>query len=64
MQSRQPLSARGLLLWAVGITRIQKVYPADVELMWPITTRGPQRTSPVPNVASVAAEALLALSLR
>jgi len=56
---RQALSARGLV-WAVGIPRIQKVYPADVELTWPITTRGPQRTSPVPNVASVAAEALLA----
>src|SRR5919206_658886 len=51
---RQALSARGLL-WAVGIPRIQKVYPADVELMGPITTRGPQRSSPVPNVASVAA---------
>src|ERR671929_2105874 len=51
---RQALSARGLL-WAVGITRIQKVYPATVELMWPITTRGPARSSPVPNVASVAA---------
>jgi SRSO17 transposase len=55
---RQALSARGLL-WAVGIPRIQKVYPAEVELTWPITTRGPQRSSPVPNVASVAAEDLL-----
>jgi len=56
---RQALSARGLL-WAVGITRIQKVYPADVELTWPTTTRGAQRSSAVPNVASLAAEDLLA----
>ena len=56
---RQALSARGLL-WAVGIPRVQKVYPADVELTWPAPTRGAKRTSPVPSVASCAAEDLLA----
>src|ERR671929_668071 len=56
---RQALSARGLR-WAVGIPRVQKVYPADVELTWPAPTRGAKRTSPVPSVASCAAEDLLA----
>ena len=55
----QALSARGLL-WAVGIPRVQKVYPADVELTWPAPTRGARRTSPVPSVPSCAAEDLLA----
>ena len=41
---RQALSAWGLL-WAVGIPRIQKVYPVDVELIWPPATRGPKQTS-------------------
>jgi SRSO17 transposase len=31
---RQALSARGLV-WAVGIPRIQKVFRADVEMIWP-----------------------------
>jgi SRSO17 transposase len=56
---RQALSARGLL-WAVGIPRLQKVYPVDVELTWPSGTRGPERTSPEPNAPSRAAEAMLA----
>src|SRR5919199_1539373 len=54
---RQALSARGLW-WAGGIPRVQKVYPAEVELTWPAPTRGAKRTSPVPSVASCAAEAL------
>jgi SRSO17 transposase len=56
---RQALSALGLL-WAVGIPRIQKVYPVDVELIWPPATRGPRRRSPVPNVEAIAAEPMLA----
>src|SRR3546814_8118507 len=32
---RQALSARGLH-WAVGIPRHQKVYPADVQLVFPV----------------------------
>ena len=56
---RQALSARGLL-WAVGIPRVQKVYPADVELTWPAPRRGAKRSWPEPDVASCAAEALLA----
>jgi SRSO17 transposase len=56
---RQGLSARDLV-WAVGIPRIQKVYPVDVELTWPTAQRGPKRQSPVPNRESVAAEDVLA----
>jgi SRSO17 transposase len=56
---RQALSARGLL-WAVGIPRVQKVYPAEVALTWPAPTRGAKRSSPVPDVPSISAEALLA----
>ena len=33
---RQALSARSLC-WAVGIPRHQKVYPADVQLIFPVT---------------------------
>ena len=32
---RQGLTARGLA-WAVGIPRHLKVYPVDVQLIWPI----------------------------
>src|SRR5215213_5752172 len=56
---RQGLSARDLL-WAVGIPRIQKVYPADVELTWPEGSRGRPRQSAIPSTASLPAEAMLA----
>jgi SRSO17 transposase len=56
---RQGLSAR-TLLWAVGIPRLQKVYPADVELSWPTTGRGRPRQHPIPSTESVAAENMLA----
>ena len=36
---RQALSARGLA-WAVGIPRHQKVYPREVELVFPVARRG------------------------
>lgn len=56
---RQGLSARDLL-WAVGIPRIQKVYPVDVELIWPTAGRGRPRQHPVPSEESIAAEDMLA----
>lgn len=60
---RQALSARGLT-WAVGIPRIQKVYPADVTRQMPEpgvgVHRGRPRRHPVPSVASVPAEQALA----
>ena len=58
---RQALSARELT-WAVGILRIQKVYPADVTTAMPAPGphTGRPRRHPVPSVASMPAEAVLA----
>jgi SRSO17 transposase len=56
---RQGLSARGLT-WAVGIPRHQKVYPADVALIFPVAGRGRPRKNAIPDVLSVPAEAMLA----
>src|SRR4029077_230811 len=56
---RQALSARGLA-WAVGIPRHQKVYPRDVELVFPVAGRGRPRKRHVPNVLSASAEDMLA----
>jgi SRSO17 transposase len=55
---RQALSARGLA-WAVGIPRHQKVYPRDVELVFPVAGRGRPRKRHVPNVRSASAEDML-----
>jgi SRSO17 transposase len=44
----------------VGIPRIQKVYPADVQLDLPPVTRGGPRKTLVPDEDAIAAEALLA----
>ncbi|MER8760426.1 IS701 family transposase [Mesorhizobium sp. M0976] len=55
---RQALSARDLC-WAVGIPRHQKVYPADVQLTFPVAGRGRPRLRPVPDVRSRAAHAML-----
>lgn len=57
---RHSLSARGLL-WAVGIPRIQKVYPATVELLPPPPRKahGRPRKHPVPPEERISAEALL-----
>src|SRR5260370_3822357 len=55
---RQALSARGLA-WAVGIPRHQKVYPCDVELVFPVAARGRPRKRHVPDVLSVSAEDML-----
>ena len=56
---RQALSALGLL-WAVGTVRIQKVYPADVQMITPPPSRGRSRTRLIPDEDSMAAEAMLA----
>jgi SRSO17 transposase len=45
---RRALTARGLT-WAVGITRAQTVYPADVALHWPRAATGRPRTHPAPT---------------
>lgn len=55
---RQALSARDLC-WAVGIPRHQKVYPADVQLIFPVTGRGRPRLRHVPDIKSRAAHAML-----
>lgn len=56
---RRALSARGLT-WAVGIPRIQKVYPRDVGLYMPPTKPGGRpRKHPVPTHKSEAAELVL-----
>jgi SRSO17 transposase len=56
---RQALSALGLL-WAVGIPRIQKVYPSKVKLVLPPVTRGGPRKTLIPDQEAIAAEAMLA----
>jgi SRSO17 transposase len=55
----QGLSARGLV-WAVGIPRLQKVFPAEVELVWPEAGRGRPRQTAIPGTEAIAAEAMLA----
>ena len=55
---RQALSARGLR-WTVGIPRHQKVYPADVQFIFPVAGRGRPRVRHVPDVKSRAAHAML-----
>lgn len=56
---RQALSARGLH-WAVGIPRQQKVYPADVALIFPVAGHGRPRLRHIPDSKSIAAETMLA----
>ena len=56
---RQALSERGLL-WAVGLSRRQNVYPADVALIFPIAKTGKPRKYHIPDQPPVSAEALLA----
>jgi len=56
---RRALSARGLT-WAVGVPRIQKVYPSDVQVLPPAAARtGRPSTLPVPTAPRVTAEAAL-----
>src|SRR5436309_2739546 len=56
---RQALTARKLT-WAVGIPRHLKVYPADVQMIWPVAKRGRPRKRHVPDVLSIPAEDMLA----
>ena len=56
---RQALSERGLL-WAVGIPRHQKLYPADVALVFPTAGRGRPRLRHIPDSASASAQSVLA----
>src|SRR5450756_2382453 len=56
---RQGLTARSLA-WAVGIPRHLKVYPVDVQLIWPVAVRGRPRQRHIPDHLSMAAEAMLA----
>jgi SRSO17 transposase len=56
---RQALSERGLL-WAVGLSRRQNVYPADVDLIFPVATVGKPRKYHIPEQSPMSAEALLA----
>ncbi len=55
---RQGLSNRGLK-WVVGIPFQQKVYPADVEMTFPIAGWGRPRKRHIPNVKSCSANAML-----
>lgn len=55
---RQSLSARALT-WAVGIPKHQKVYPANVSLIFPVAGRGRPRRNQIPDMLSVPAENIL-----
>lgn len=55
---RQGLTARKLA-WAVGIPRHLKVYPDEVQMIWPIAGRGRPRKRSIPDILSMAAEDML-----
>ena len=55
---RQGLSARGLT-WAVGIPYKQKVYPADMAMIFPVAGRGRPRKRHIPDAKSVSAKTML-----
>ena len=55
---RQALTERGLA-WAVGIPFKQKVYPADVAMIFPVAGRGRPRQRHIPNLQSLAAQPML-----
>lgn len=55
---RQGLSERGLA-WAVGIPFKQKVYPADVSMVFPVANRGRPRKNAIPDITSRPAQAML-----
>jgi SRSO17 transposase len=55
---RQALSARGLA-WAVGLSRRQNVYPADVGLVFPEAARGRRRKYHLPDRGAVSAAEML-----
>ncbi|MER9444927.1 IS701 family transposase [Mesorhizobium sp. M0340] len=55
---RQALTERGLT-WAVGIPFKQKVYAADVGMIFPVAGHGRPRRRHIPDVKSMAAQAML-----
>ena len=55
---RQGLTARKLT-WAVGIPRHLKVYPADVQMIWPVAGHGRPRQRHIPDTLSIPAEDML-----
>ena len=56
---RQALTDRGLL-WAVGLSRRQNVYPSDVTLIFPVANMGNKRKYHIPDQQPVSAETMLA----
>src|SRR6202795_2333819 len=48
------------LAWAVGIPRHLKVYPANVQMVWPVAKRGRPRQRHVPDILSIPAGDMLA----
>ena len=56
---RQALSERGLL-WAVGLSRRQNVYRADVALVFPVAKTGKPRKYHIPDHPPISAEAMMA----
>ena len=55
---RQALSERGLR-WAVGMSRRQNVYPADIALTFPVAKTGKRRKYHVPDRPPISAELML-----
>jgi len=55
---REALSKRGLL-WAVGLSRRQTVYPADVALIFPAAKTSKRRKYHIPDKPAISAEAML-----
>ena len=60
---RQALSALGLL-WAVGVPRIQKVYPVDVQLVPAPPTRGRPRKTLIPGGFEICIDGLSSWLMR
>lgn len=56
---RQALSRRGLK-WAVGLSRRQNVYPAEIALIFPVAKTGNRRKYHIPDQPPVSAETRLA----
>lgn len=56
---RQALSERGLR-WAVGLSRRQNVYPADIALIFPVAKSGRRRKYHIPDRPPVSAATMLA----
>src|SRR5487761_2096097 len=55
---RHALSKRGLL-WAVGMSRRQKVYPTDVTMIFPTEKARKPRKHHIPDMSPVSAETML-----